>query len=118
MEDVTEGSDDNAPVISVNALNGSTTYNCMRVVGQYGKKKLHILIDPGSTHNFLDLNVAKEIGCLLEMVKPMQVTAATGGKILTNYKCSEFTWKLQGYTLTTEVRILTLDCCDFVLGIQ
>lgn len=48
----------------------------MRVVGQYEKKKLHILIDTCSIHNFLDLNIAKELDCKLEMVKPMKVLAA------------------------------------------
>lgn len=46
------------PTISVNALSGSSNFNCMRVIGQYGKRKLFILIDRGSTHNFLDIKVA------------------------------------------------------------
>lgn len=49
---VIEDEDLKAPTISVHALNGSPTYNCMRIMGQYGKRKLHILIDPGSTHKF------------------------------------------------------------------
>lgn len=40
------------------------------------KAKLYILIDNGSTHNFLDINVANEMGCLLEKIKPLAVTAA------------------------------------------
>ncbi|CAN7067397.1 unnamed protein product [Brassica rapa subsp. trilocularis] len=107
-----------APVISVNALTGSSTFNCMRVIGQYGKRKLFILIDNGSTHNFLDLNVANEIGCLLEKTKPMDVTAASGCTMLTKYKCSNFSWKVQGYSYTSEIRTLPLDCCDLVLGVQ
>uniref|UniRef100_A0A1J3IVR9 Transposon Ty3-I Gag-Pol polyprotein n=2 Tax=Noccaea caerulescens TaxID=107243 RepID=A0A1J3IVR9_NOCCA len=107
-----------SPVISVNALSGSATFNCMRVVGQYAKRKLHILIDPGSTHNFLDLSIAKELGCSLEKIKPMAVAAANGSNMVTGFKCRNFTWKLQGYTLSTEVRTLPLDCCDFVLGVQ
>ena len=30
--------EESTPVISVNALNGSSTFNCMRVIGQYGKR--------------------------------------------------------------------------------
>lgn len=65
---------------------GSSTFNCMRVIGQYGKRKLFILIDNGSTHNFLDLNVANKIGCVLEKTKPMDVAAASGCIMLTKYK--------------------------------
>lgn len=106
------------PVLSINAINGSTSYNCMRLVGYYGDHKLHILVDPGSTHNFLDLNLANQLGCILEHTQPMSVKAATGDTLLTNYKCSAFTWKVQGSSFTTEIRTVPLDCCDFVLGVN
>lgn len=35
----------------------------MRVVGMVKKKPLHILIDSGSTHNFLELDYAKGLSC-------------------------------------------------------
>ena len=47
---------DQEPCISVNALSGIQGYQTMRVVGFVGRKPIHILIDSGSTHNFLDLN--------------------------------------------------------------
>lgn len=114
----TEAKEENTPVISVNALNGCSTFNCMRVMGYYGKRKLYILIDNGSTHNFLDINVANELGCRLEKINPMAVTAASGSTMLTRYKCSNFHWKVQGYSYSSEIRTLPLDCCDLVLGVQ
>lgn len=114
----TEDKVENTPVISVNALNVSSTFNCMRVIGQCGKRKLYILIDNGSTHNFIDLNVANEIGCLLETITPMAVTAASGSTMMTRYKCTDFKWRMQGYNYSSEVRTLPLDCCDLVLGVQ
>ncbi|CAM8999660.1 unnamed protein product [Rhodiola kirilowii] len=109
---------DDSPTISVNALNGSTTFNCMRIIGQCGKRKLFILIDPGSTHNFIDVAVAKDIGCLLEHVSPMPVAAANGNQMLSAYKCDNFSWTMQGYKFVAAVRTLPLDCCDLVLGVQ
>ena len=116
--DVTiEDQDHKVPTISVHALNSSPTYNCMRIMGQYGKRKLHIFIDPGSTHNFVDLQMAKVLGCNLKAIKPMTVLAASGD-LITNYKCSDFTWKTQGYEFQAEVRTLPLGCSDLVLGVQ
>lgn len=106
------------PVISINAINGSTSYNCMRLVGHYGQHKLHILVDLGRTHNFLDITTANQIGCKLETTKPMLVKAATGDTLQTNYKYAAFTWTVQGSAFTTEIRTVPLDCCDFVLGVQ
>ncbi|CAM8924213.1 unnamed protein product [Rhodiola kirilowii] len=109
---------DDSPTISMHALNGATTFNCMRIVGQCGKRKLYILIDPGSTHNFIDIAVAKAMGCPLEPVSPMPVAAANGNQMSSAYKCDNFSWTMQGYQFVTDVRTLPLDCCDFVLGVQ
>lgn len=109
---------EDTPVISVNTLNGSSTFNCMRVIGQCGKRKLYILIDNGRTHNFLELNVAIEMGCLLEQTKPMAVTTASGTTMVSRYKCSNFQWRVQGYNYSSEIRTLPLDGCDLVLGVQ
>ncbi|KAF3500807.1 hypothetical protein F2Q69_00042516 [Brassica cretica] len=73
---IQEDHDNRVPTISVHALNGSPTYNCMRIMGQHGKRKLHILIDPGSTHNFLNLQIAKVLRCNLKFIKPMSSPAA------------------------------------------
>ncbi|KAL8153775.1 hypothetical protein V2J09_011535 [Rumex salicifolius] len=83
--------------ISVNALDGSATFNCMRVVGQVNKTRIHILTDPESSHNFLDLAIAKALGCPLELAKPLSVSAANGNEMISSYKCADFSWKLQGY---------------------
>ncbi|KAL8144068.1 hypothetical protein V2J09_017100 [Rumex salicifolius] len=103
--------------ISVHALNGSSHFNCMHVTGYVGRTKIQILIDPGSTHNFVNLDTAKLVGCRLNHVKPLLV-AAVGHKLVSEYICHAFSWKLHGYDFSAEVRTLPLDCCDLVLGIQ
>lgn len=50
--------------ISINVVSGSTDYTTMRVKGVHGKKNLYILIDSGSTHNFVDKKVANLLGWL------------------------------------------------------
>ncbi|KAL8139484.1 hypothetical protein V2J09_005505 [Rumex salicifolius] len=108
---------EDAPLISVVAMSGSASYNCMRVIGQYGKK-LHILIDSGSTHNFIDISMAKLLGCKMEAITPMWVKAANGNRMQSSYRCPNFSFSLQGYELPADVRTLPLDCGDLVLGIQ
>nr|GEX16097.1 retrotransposable element Tf2 [Tanacetum cinerariifolium] len=49
--------------ISLNALSGVNSFQTIRVIGLVVKQhELHNLIDSGSTHNFLDVNMAKRIG--------------------------------------------------------
>ena len=56
--------------ILVHAINGmgARGYTTMRVTAFIKKRPLHILIDSDSTHNFLDVEVAKRLGCKLEEV--------------------------------------------------
>ncbi|XP_019460010.1 PREDICTED: uncharacterized protein LOC109359770 [Lupinus angustifolius] len=64
------------PQIYVNALTGMTSFRIMRITWHYNKKSLHILIDSGSTDNFLDIQKAKTLGCKIEKLEPLMVTVA------------------------------------------
>nr|GEV66920.1 hypothetical protein [Tanacetum cinerariifolium] len=66
----------NTPVISLNAMNEGNTYKTVRVKAYVGKHTMHSLIDSGSTHIFLDLKVAKKLGCKLKATCHMDVSVA------------------------------------------
>ncbi|GKB92246.1 putative mitochondrial protein [Tanacetum coccineum] len=74
------------PHISLHALNEIQGYQTLRVVGMVGKIPVHILIDTGSTHNFIDVNVAKKVGCPVKSSCLPQVSVA-GGKTLIIPNC-------------------------------
>nr|KYP33317.1 hypothetical protein KK1_045838 [Cajanus cajan] len=106
------------PLISVNALTGVTKFNTMRVTGRSRKKPLHILIDSGSTHNFLDVNVAKRLGCKIEDMDSVTVTVADGARVQINTMVKGFSWLIQNTVFTSDIMLLPLGCCDMVLGIE
>ncbi|GKA72258.1 hypothetical protein Tco_0778474 [Tanacetum coccineum] len=58
-----ENKEEIMPQISLNAMTEIPNYQIMRIKGFVGKQLLHILIDSRSTHSFLDLSVAKKLGC-------------------------------------------------------
>jgi len=66
------------PLISLQALQGMNSFQTMRVEGKVGFQALHILVDSGSTHNFLDLNTAKKLRCELMKIPPLMVAVANG----------------------------------------
>nr|GEU33306.1 hypothetical protein [Tanacetum cinerariifolium] len=66
------------PQISLNALNGSNTFQTMRVTRKVRKHEIHILVDCSSTHNFLDANVAKK-GCQLQKTCPLAIKVEGDG---------------------------------------
>ncbi|GJS34368.1 putative mitochondrial protein [Tanacetum coccineum] len=90
----------------------------MRVKGRVGKKVVHILIDCGSTHNFLDVHTAKKLGCKLAKTTPMQVSVANGQRMMSTSVCHYLKWSLQNEVFTSDVMLLPLGGCEMVLGIQ
>ena len=106
------------PQISLNALTGVHNYRTMRIKGTVGKHKIHILVDSGSTHNFVDVNVAKKLGCKIISTCPLAITVGDGYKTASNSVCKNFKWQLHGVESCSDVMLLKLGGCEMVLGIQ
>ncbi|XP_071712436.1 uncharacterized protein [Rutidosis leptorrhynchoides] len=97
---------------------GANTYQTMRVTGSVNKYKVHILIDSGSTHNFLDYETAKRLGCKLSTTAPMQVIVPGGSKLLTTSGCDKVVWVINGATFSSDMVLIPLGGSEMVLGIQ
>jgi len=114
-----EGEQNDSPfLLSLNALNGVAAYQTMRVTGKVKTTPLHILIDSGSTHNFLDLATAKRLHCHIKKIPPLQVVVANGQQLACTSVCHNFAWSLLGEVFTTDVILIPLGSCEMVLGIQ
>ncbi|XP_019228846.1 PREDICTED: uncharacterized protein LOC109209936 [Nicotiana attenuata] len=66
------------------------------------KRPLQVLIDTGSTHNFIDELVAAKLGCKTCSIQRQSVSVADGRKVQTASVCKDMKWLLQ----------------DIVLGVQ
>jgi carbamoylphosphate synthase small subunit len=53
----------------------------LNIVGYIKKKKVIVLIDSGSTHNFIDKILAESLNCFVYPVTNFQVLVANGGSI-------------------------------------
>ncbi|GKB96291.1 reverse transcriptase [Tanacetum coccineum] len=109
-----EVEEDTMPQVPLNTMNEVNNYHTMRVRGHRGKQLLHILVDCGSTHNFLDLHAAKRLGCRTIKVCPLQVFVANGQVMSSMYECKFFKWSLQGQVYEADVMILPLGGCEMV----
>lgn len=100
--------DPETPQMSLQALTGVATYQTMHVKGLYNKKALQILLDSGSTHNFLDINMARKLGCRLEEVTPMAITGGGGHKLEAPYICKGFVWSMHNHEFSADVIVSNL----------
>ena len=78
-----------------------------------------ILIDSGSTHNFLDEGTARRLKCPLMGTPALSVIVANGNPVISNSACLGFIWEMQEEKFeATDLRLLQLGGCDVVLGVD
>ncbi|GKE66979.1 hypothetical protein Tco_1521140, partial [Tanacetum coccineum] len=96
MEEVSSMPDEVPQVsqVSLNALNDANSFQTTRIIGNIDKHEVHILVDCWATHNFLDVNVAKQVGCKTKSTYPLAVTIGGGGKLINDVVCKNFKWQL------------------------
>ncbi|GKC95235.1 retrotransposon-related protein [Tanacetum coccineum] len=68
--------------------------------------------------NFLDVYMAKKLGCKITEIDPLEVSVADGNKITSRSMCKNFSWMLNGERFSTVVILLPLGGCEMVLGVQ
>lgn len=110
--------DEETLVISYSALSRITTPQTMKVKGFFKKQILIILLDLGSTHNFIDPQVAKAIDSYIHPTNNFKVMVGNGKKIACKGTCQNVKLSMGQYTLKSDMYILPLEGCDIVLGIQ
>lgn len=103
--------------ISIHDLFGELSCQTMRVTGMVGKCVLHILVNSGSTHNFLNVATEQLLSCQTTNISPIKVVVANGTELVCNSVCKGFEWRMQGYECEADVFLLTLESYDMVLGI-
>ncbi|XP_070031892.1 uncharacterized protein [Nicotiana tomentosiformis] len=90
--------------ISIHALNGSLGYRTLKVTGYHSKKPLHILVDTGSSHNFIDPELVQKLGCPIKKTMPQLVAAANGNMIKVNKMC-RISWLLQVVAYSGDIKM-------------
>ena len=106
------------PTISCNALVGITTPQTIKIEGNIKKKKVIVLIDSGSTHNFIHCKIAKELNCFLYLAPECQVMVASGGTINCSRKCHNIKISMGENVLNSPMLSIPMGGADVVLGVQ
>ncbi|KAL2237867.1 UNVERIFIED_CONTAM: Retrovirus-related Pol polyprotein from transposon 17.6 [Sesamum indicum] len=60
-------------------------YQRLKVKGVAYGHEIHILIDGGSTHCFLDIDTASKLGCALEQTVPLVISLADGREMISQW---------------------------------
>ena len=110
--------EETTPTISCHALAGISTPQTLKIEGYLKKQKVTVLIDSGSTHNFINNKVAKQLNCFIYPAPEFQVMVANGKTIDCSGKCHNIKLTMGEYLLTTPIIAIQMGGADVVLGVQ
>ncbi|CAM8940485.1 unnamed protein product [Rhodiola kirilowii] len=106
------------PTISFHALQGRVAPSTLRLEGSMNGVPVIILIDTGSTHNFLQMRVAKHAKLAIEPSKHLNVTIGNGDELLCEGLCKEVPLLLDQTSFKIDFHLLPIYGADAVLGAQ
>ncbi|XP_041001674.1 uncharacterized protein LOC121247377 [Juglans microcarpa x Juglans regia] len=104
-------------VISLYAIVGVPSLKTMRLVGKIGKNLVIVLIDTGSTHSFIDVNVVRKIRLPVEE-SHLAVQVANGATFPCQGCCKAVLLRLQSCDILANLYLLTLGGCDIFFGVD
>ena len=94
------------------------TTQTIRLKGHINNKPVSILIDTGSTHNFVDPKVVQRTKLLLIPEPSFNVRIAGDDKLQSEGLCQSVTIKCQGKEIIADFHILPIGGCQMVLGVE
>ncbi|KAF7839024.1 Transposon Ty3-G Gag-Pol polyprotein [Senna tora] len=104
--------------ISFNALEGQFHPSSMRVTGSYLGNTVVVLIDNGSTHNFIKREVAVQLQLPVADIKTFKVQVGSGAFLLCSQFCEAVPLKIQDHEIVVDLFVLDIKGSDVVLGVQ
>jgi len=113
-----EGFGENLHELSLNAMEGSVSPRTIRLCGQINRKSVMVLLDTGSTHNFIDPKVVQRTGLVITPELAFDVTIAGDDKLQSEGLCRSVCFKCQGLEIVTDFHVLPIGGCQMVLGID
>ncbi|XP_052203064.1 uncharacterized protein LOC127808530 [Diospyros lotus] len=106
------------PEVSLHALAGSAGPQTMRVTAMLKGKVASLLIDNGSTHNFISTKVAHKLQIPTTIIEPFEVRVASGERLACTQQCKAVSLKIQHIYISVDLYVIPLAGVDIVLGVQ
>ena len=103
--------------LSFHAMMGIKAPNTFRLFGWIGEHEVTVLVDTGSSHNFISSTVAARTGLQGTRIGPLLVRVASGDELRCEEVIREVEMHVQGVPLTVDFFVLQLPCLDVVLGV-
>lgn len=104
------------PNIYYHALRGHFVASTLRLKGNLSGKAVTMLVDSGSTHNFIQSKVVKQMKLFFEPTNNLLVTIGDGSELHSEGRSSQVPLKLGEMVFKLDLFVLPLYGADVVLG--
>nr|GEY77139.1 hypothetical protein [Tanacetum cinerariifolium] len=102
----------------LNSLIAHESPRSLKLWGTMGSGDVHVLIDNGSTHNFVQLNIVERLRLPVQTTNDFKVYIGSGESLLCENMCLQVTISMKGLTMEVDLYVLPMNGPDVVLGIQ
>ncbi|KAK0571245.1 hypothetical protein LWI29_013061 [Acer saccharum] len=102
--------------LSLNAMYGISKPSTMRLMAWVGKFKVSMLVDSGSSHNFINTNIVRKIGLRGAAIEPFDMKVANGEKLKCEEVVHEVKMNVQRVRIAADLHVFSLVGVDVVLG--
>jgi hypothetical protein len=109
---------DHPPLISFSAITGIHHEETMKLHVTIGNHKLTVLLDSGSTHNFISGSAAQHLGLHLQSSLGATVIVADGARISCQGLARDLAFCIGQECFSLDAYTIPLDYYDMVLGIS
>jgi hypothetical protein len=104
------------PIISLNALTGFSTPQTPKLIDYIKHRKVIILVDSGSTHNFIHRHISQETHCYIHVVNNFQIMISNAGSMKCGGHYENVNLQIGDYQLKSHMFVINMGGCDIVLG--
>lgn len=113
VDDVTLGG-----LSTLHALNGGGNPNSLHLSAYINSTPFQLLIDNGSTHNFVQPAFVEKLQLSILNVPPFSVSIGNGDTLVCRHQCPQVAIMIQGYTFVVDLHVLAIAGPSIILGIQ
>ncbi|XP_042032533.1 uncharacterized protein LOC121779292 [Salvia splendens] len=102
----------------LHSLTGGNRSVPFQVEGDLGVTRVRILIDTGSTHNFVHSRFAENLKLQLSSIRPFRVYVGNGSSLICSHIARGTKLSIQGTAFLTDLHILDVHGWDVILGMD
>ncbi|VFQ83111.1 unnamed protein product [Cuscuta campestris] len=107
-----------ADISSLNNFSSIQPPRSLRLVGRVGCQDVRVLIDGGSTHNFIHPEIVGRLQLPLTAVAPFRVYVGNGDAMPCASQCTGVPLLMQNHIFSIDLFVLQIHGQDIVLGVQ